>query len=255
MNHRLVRAALPVLAVCLSLPSALSACSPGDRTAPQNVAAAQASASDGKSSDRSDCYESEILALREQLLRERADRYVSEAEAQARLDALERALAEAQAARASRPCAADTQPAALSADPTPPDPRPLSEPAPEPPAPAAVPDFTVQDGAVTVTRCTLRPGGSGIVTIPESVGGLPVTRIADGAFRDTAVTAVTLPDTLTEIGWFAFSGCALLEAVTLPASVTDIGYGAFDGCPRLTLTVCPGSYAEQWARSFGIPTA
>lgn len=254
MTHTLARTALPVLAVCLSLPLALSACAPGPQAAPRDGTAAQEAAST-RSADPAARYEAEILALREQLLREKADRYASDAARAAEIEALKAALSAASAAGDARPVSAGTQPADASERSSRPEPTPLSEPAAEPSVPAAVLDFTVQGGEVTVTRCTLRPGGSGAVTVPDAVGGLPVTRIADGAFRDTAVTAVTLPDTLAEIGWFAFSGCAQLEAVTLPASVTAIGYGAFDGCPLLTVGVQPCTYAAAWARSFGVPTA
>ena len=44
---------------------------------------------------------------------------------------------------------------------------------------------------------------------------------------------VTIPDGVTSIGAYAFSGCSGLTSVTIPSSVTDIGYGAFDGCTSL----------------------
>jgi hypothetical protein len=80
-----------------------------------------------------------------------------------------------------------------------------------------------------------------------------VTAIADEAFRGCAVTEVTLPDTVTDIGWLTFADCPVLRTVTLPASVTSIGYGAFDHSPAVTLRCPPASYAAAWAESFGIP--
>jgi hypothetical protein len=82
--------------------------------------------------------------------------------------------------------------------------------------------------------------------------GYPVTRIADEAFKGTAVTSVIVPDTVTELGWFAFADCTSLTSVTLPASVASIGYGAFDGCPNLTVYCPKDSYAAQFAISFGL---
>jgi hypothetical protein len=43
----------------------------------------------------------------------------------------------------------------------------------------------------------------------------------------------TIPDSVTEIGYYAFYGCSSLTNVTIPDSVTEIGDGAFDGCDKL----------------------
>lgn len=62
---------------------------------------------------------------------------------------------------------------------------------------------------------------SGDVVIPASleVEGktLPVTRIAPSAFYESAITSVTLPASIVEIGNVAFGGCPLLETVDLSA--------------------------------------
>jgi len=50
-----------------------------------------------------------------------------------------------------------------------------------------------------------------------------------------------------------FAGCAALISVTIPGSVSVIGRDVFAGCVNLTLKVERGSYAEQYARSNGIP--
>jgi hypothetical protein len=62
--------------------------------------------------------------------------------------------------------------------------------------------------------------------IPDTLNGLPVTAIGDGAFSKKYVTAVTIPDSVTLIGDEAFS-LTRLSAVTIPGSVTVIGAGAF----------------------------
>jgi len=54
------------------------------------------------------------------------------------------------------------------------------------------------------------------------------------------------------IGEEAFCYCESLTDVTIPASVTGIGYSAFDACPNLTLTVTAGSYAETYAKENGL---
>jgi len=48
----------------------------------------------------------------------------------------------------------------------------------------------------------------------------------------TIVHAV-IPDSVTEIGRIAFSGCSSLQSVVIPDSVTEIEEGAFEGCSSL----------------------
>jgi len=45
---------------------------------------------------------------------------------------------------------------------------------------------------------------------------------------------VTIPNTVTTIGYSAFNGCNNLTSVTIPSSVTSIENGAFGGCTSLT---------------------
>jgi len=47
-------------------------------------------------------------------------------------------------------------------------------------------------------------------------------------------TSFTIPDSVTSIGYSAFSGCSSLTSITIPDSVTSIGSSAFRGCSSLT---------------------
>lgn len=68
-----------------------------------------------------------------------------------------------------------------------------------------------------------------------------VTSIGAYAFfgQYTALTAVSLPDTLTTMGEYAFSGCTGLEEISIPAAVTSIGVNAFYNCASLTEITVP----------------
>ena len=83
---------------------------------------------------------------------------------------------------------------------------------------------------------------SGVLTIPSSINGKPVTAIHSWAFDgSTGLTGLNLPSSLTEIGDFAFYSCTALQSVTVPAGVTSLGISAFDNCTLLQSVSLPSS--------------
>ena len=71
-------------------------------------------------------------------------------------------------------------------------------------------------------------------TIPNSV-----TTIGDYAFSGChGLTSIDIPDSVTEIGFGAFESCTGLTSIVIPNSVTSIGDGAFCNCWRLTDVYC-----------------
>ena len=51
--------------------------------------------------------------------------------------------------------------------------------------------------------------------------------------NDVLVKVLIVPDSVTSIGNYAFSGCGRLASITIPDSVTSIGEDAFSDCNRL----------------------
>jgi hypothetical protein len=64
----------------------------------------------------------------------------------------------------------------------------------------------------------------GDLTLPDSV-----TSIGYHAFAGCNITSITIPNTVTSIGERAFFNCLNLSSVTIPESVTSIGEYAFGG--------------------------
>lgn len=66
--------------------------------------------------------------------------------------------------------------------------------------------------------------------------------VEDYAFEDAPITSVTLPESVTSIGKFAFSGNSSLTHVHLDSGLTSIGEGAFVGATSLaSLDVAPAN--------------
>ena len=57
------------------------------------------------------------------------------------------------------------------------------------------------------------------------------------AFRDIGLTSITIPNSVTYIGDYAFSGCSNLTSINIPNSVTTLGRDVFLGCDKLKNTV------------------
>lgn len=111
-------------------------------------------------------------------------------------------------------------------DPTPSDPSP-SDPTPSTPVvdPGLVFEKNADGQGYTVTFYT---GSATTLAIPAQYEGLPVTAIAEGAFYENeTLMSVTIPNSVTSIGAYAFAGCMALTSVTLPTGITVIEEGVF----------------------------
>lgn len=85
----------------------------------------------------------------------------------------------------------------------------------------------------------------GVIDIPDTVisDGQPytVTAINNAAFPNSAVTSVTIPDSVTSIHDVSFFNCSQLTNISIPNSVTYIGYSAFSYCTSLKSITLPSS--------------
>ena len=83
------------------------------------------------------------------------------------------------------------------------------------------------------------------IVIPATYQGKTVTKVIKPDFsalfssEKPAAKVITLPDTITSLGYGAFAGCLSLESVTIPNSVTSIGNSVFSGCSSLESVTIP----------------
>ena len=100
--------------------------------------------------------------------------------------------------------------------------------------------FASEDGRCLIIDGTLNsfaPAGLTEYTIPDSV-----TTIGYAAFSHcSSLTSVTIPDSVTTIVEWAFGNCSSLTSVTIGDSVTTIRDNTFQGCSSLTSITIPDS--------------
>ena len=107
--------------------------------------------------------------------------------------------------------------------------------------------FTPDNTAVIVIRYK---GTAADVTIPSRYKGKPVTMIDHAAFYNSAVTSVTIPDSVTSIPDSAFGFCSQLTNISIPNSVTYIGFSAFNSCTSLKSITLPSSLSTIQSSAF-----
>ena len=102
-------------------------------------------------------------------------------------------------------------------------------------------EFIPPDNTAVIVTNYKYNGAAADVTIPSRYQGKPVTTIGHAAFFNSAVTSVTIPDSVTSISDEAFINCPKLTNISIPNSVTFIGFSAFSSCTSLKSITLPSS--------------
>lgn len=96
--------------------------------------------------------------------------------------------------------------------------------------------------------------GGAAYTIPETVSNgvknYTVIGIGYEAFKNSSLSAIVIPESVTYIGNYAFEGCSGLTSVDIPDGVTIVGISAFAGTGLTSVTI-PENVTEiaDWAFS------
>ncbi len=93
--------------------------------------------------------------------------------------------------------------------------------------------YEINNKEVTITA--VDEAISGAVTVPEELGGYPVTSIGYEAFSGCeSITSIIIPEGVESIGYGAFLFCESLTSISIPASTTSIEGSLFRKCNELT---------------------
>lgn len=234
-----------ICATIFAIASVLLLCSCGKASGMENAAGEDAE------KIKIEYLNSRIDELEKELLNEKSNSYVSDAEHRERIRVLEREIADLKRAGGKKDTAdpgdksttgnTEAQPTDASRD-------------TGTQGTAVTPKeeftYTVSDGKAIITGYS---GSSVNIEIPEALDGYPVCAIGDNAFSRGRYESIKIPAGVTYIGWFAFSENVKLKSITIPSSVVKAEYGIFDGCSRSLKVLCTkGSYMYSYASSYGL---
>jgi hypothetical protein len=94
-------------------------------------------------------------------------------------------------------------------------------------------------------------GNSNEITLPNDYNGKNYSIYKYAFYYCSSLTSVTIPNSVTSIGYATFYYCSSLTSVTIGSSVTSIGYDAFWDCSGLTSVYYTGDIAEWCNITFG----
>lgn len=106
--------------------------------------------------------------------------------------------------------------------------------------------YFVRSGS-TITELTALGKQASTITLPDKLGGVTITAIADELFKDNkSVKSVTFPSgsSYESVGKYAFSGCTNLTEIKFINGINSIGEGAFSGCTALKNIQLPTAITE-----------
>ena len=110
-------------------------------------------------------------------------------------------------------------------------------------------EIPIKDRNATITKYNANANASDnvTVTIPDTILGRNVTKIATGAFSSSNVYQVIMSNNITTLQSWSFNGCANLKKLTVSKNVSCAQSGGylFTGCNNLTDITVPADMADR----------
>lgn len=109
-------------------------------------------------------------------------------------------------------------------------------------------EYKIDGEEATITKYK---GTSTVVAIPETIGEATVTAIGANAFKGTNIISVGLPETLREVGEYAFYQCEALENLNIAEGLVKTNKYSFGRCTSLTEVKLPTTLQVLGDQVFG----
>ena len=107
------------------------------------------------------------------------------------------------------------------------------------------------DGNGTLTTSNTHPSGYTFESMTTAIVGDCVNTIEDNAFSwSTSLSSITIPNTVTSIGYYAFEMCRFTN-ITIPNGITSISEGTFSYCKYLSSVTIPDAVTSIGDQAFG----
>ena len=90
------------------------------------------------------------------------------------------------------------------------------------------------------------------VIVPDTINGKTVVAIGEAAFDASKIERIELPETVVEIGRYAFRRCGKLTEVTIKGNVETIEAGTFNFCSVLKKVTLPDTVKTIEDNAFGV---
>ena len=108
--------------------------------------------------------------------------------------------------------------------------------------------YIVDEDTITITGCDETVAN---LDIPSQIDGKQVTAIGSYAFSDHSnLVSVKFPDSLKEVGYYAFHNCANLSGeIDIPQATRYVRNNAFAECKSITSVTFHQNDTEEWVNS------
>lgn len=114
-------------------------------------------------------------------------------------------------------------------------------------------NYTLDDkNEATITKYN---GNSWSVYIPKEIDGYTVVAIGNKAFQNKDARNIIIPETVSFIDSYAFSGCYNLRKIEIPYLVTTISSCAFQNCSSLESVIIPEAVTTIYRYAFDYCTS
>ncbi len=109
-------------------------------------------------------------------------------------------------------------------------------------------DYVIHGKEATLVKYK---GNGGEVVIPETIDGYTVVNFGQIFEKNTSITSITLPDTITALPRDAFAECSNLKSAKLSSNITIIPERAFNKCYALESIEIPDAVTVIEYYAFG----